>query len=121
MEVRAAVDWTNLEMTMNWTARSLFNLGEGIFWIVIGAIFIIISCRRTSVMNSALALAFVAFGISDFVEIRTGAWWRPAWLLLWKAVCVVTLIAAFFHYLRRKSTKKSPPKNAPAHAQKPRC
>lgn len=39
-----------------------------------------------------LALVFFAFGGSDVVEVRTGAWWRPWWLLIWKGVCVLIML-----------------------------
>ena len=40
-----------------------------------------------------LAAALVMFGLSDVVEVRTGAWYRPWWLLVWKGVCLVTIVA----------------------------
>ena len=39
-----------------------------------------------------LCVALIAFGVSDIVETRTGAWYRPWWLLAWKAVCVMVLV-----------------------------
>jgi len=35
--------------------------------------------------------AFLLFSGSDAMTITTGAWWRPWWLFVWKATCVVTL------------------------------
>jgi len=26
---------------------------------------------------------FTLFGLSDLVEVHTGEWWKPGWLLLW--------------------------------------
>ncbi|NET74529.1 MAG: hypothetical protein F6K62_27615 [Sphaerospermopsis sp. SIO1G2] len=40
----------------------------------------------------SLFLAFVGFGISDFLEIQTGAWWRPWWLFTLKAICLVSIV-----------------------------
>ena len=34
---------------------------------------------------------FIAFGVSDIVEVQTGGWWKPWWLLLWKGFCLVGL------------------------------
>ena len=31
-----------------------------------------------------LAIDLIAFGVSDIIETRTGAWWRPWSLLAWK-------------------------------------
>jgi hypothetical protein len=38
------------------------------------------------------AAVLLAFGGSDVVETRTGAWWHPWWLLVWKGLCVVALV-----------------------------
>lgn len=48
-----------------------------------------ISSRRAPVAILAAA-TLAAFGVSDLVETPTGAWWRPWWLLGWKAACVAT-------------------------------
>lgn len=51
------------------------------------------------------AVTLVPFGPSDVIEARTGAWWRPRWLLTWKAACIVALTALFvghYHRLRRR-------------------
>ena len=37
------------------------------------------------------AVVLLAFGLSDIVETRTGAWWHPWWLLVWKGACVLIL------------------------------
>jgi len=34
---------------------------------------------------------FILFGFSDGVEVQTGGWWKPWWLLLWKGFCVFGL------------------------------
>jgi hypothetical protein len=41
--------------------------------------------RSTKVYHIVLAIILILFGISDFVEMATGAWW----LLVWKMLCVV--------------------------------
>jgi hypothetical protein len=35
-----------------------------------------------------MAIILILFGISDFVEMVSGAWWQPWWLLVWKALCI---------------------------------
>jgi hypothetical protein len=52
------------------------------------------------------AAALVAFGISDIVEVQTGAWWRPWWLLAWKTVCVVILVMSVADAIRSRSTRQ---------------
>ena len=46
-------------------------------------------------MTRRIALALLAFAASDLVEIRTGACYRPAWLVCWKAACVGILAACY--------------------------
>ncbi len=99
------------------------NFFEGFFWIAIGLCFAE-SLRRPGLRKAKLiaTLNFIAFGLSDFVEYHTGAWWRPWWLLLWKAVCVCILMVQFIGYvkrrryrLKRKSARKQimPPELTP--------
>lgn len=54
-----------------------------------------------------LAIALVVFGFSDVVEARTGAWWRPWWLFVWKAVCVIALVATLVNYFRIRKRLRS--------------
>lgn len=84
--------------------HAIGNAIEGMVWIVVAVILIF---PRTNSLHRAecalAAAAFFAFGISDFVEIRTGAWWEPWWLLAWKAICVVGFVTAWLIYKRRKA------------------
>ena len=80
-----------------------FNFLEACFWISLGVAFLLAACskkrRRSPVITS---FVFVAFGISDLVEIQTGAWWRPWWLLAWKTVCVAMLVGLYAQYVQRR-------------------
>lgn len=75
------------------------NQAEAVFWIAIGMGFAVRGEtlarqpeRRGNRRLCWLAAAvLMAFGASDLVETQTGAWWRPWWLLLWKAACVIAL------------------------------
>lgn len=69
----------------------LANYAEAVLWFAVGVGFAIAACRRPSRRRAWLvaAAAFIAFGVSDVVEASTGAWWRPWWLLGWKAACVI--------------------------------
>lgn len=53
-----------------------------------------------------LAITLAVFGGSDLVEARTGAWWKPWWLFVWKAACVVVLLLAFIRYYRLTKGQK---------------
>lgn len=88
----------------------VLNLVEAGLWIVLGLIAAWQAARRRSAIRRdllLLAVALVAFGISDIVETRTGAWYRPWWLLLWKAACLAVMLALLVRHVRRRrrSTK----------------
>jgi len=79
------------------------NLVEGILWIVIGACFLVSLLRPAQRGTKPVAAAtFIMFGISDFIEMDTGAWWRPWWLLVWKGICVAAMAGLLIDYLRRR-------------------
>ncbi len=86
------------------------NFLEACLWVAIAAIAAVIAARNPGRVRSrclTLALTLVAFGISDVVETRTGAWWRPWWLLVWKAACVVVLLALLVeHYAGRRARRR---------------
>lgn len=83
------------------------NLYEGILWLAVGAGFVISLVKRDQRgAKIVAACTFVAFGFSDFVEMDTGAWWRPWWLFVWKAVCVILMAALFVAYLRRRRARQ---------------
>lgn len=81
------------------------NFGEAVLWLVIAGI-IAVRSRRADVVVRRLgviaAAAFVAFGVADVVEAGTGAWWRPWWLLVWKAACVMVFVGLFAGYVRHR-------------------
>jgi hypothetical protein len=83
-----------------------FNLCEGLLWggIAVGFAVVFIRKRKNPDLMLASGLLFLAFGISDFVEIRTGGWYKPWWLLLWKASCLLGF--AFVYALFRRRKKK---------------
>lgn len=87
---------------------SCFNLLEGFFWLAVAAGLSFAARRgrgspgdRRSAVAAHLAAGFFAlFGISDFIEISTGAWWRPWWLLGWKALCIGGLAVLYVRHVR---------------------
>jgi hypothetical protein len=83
--------------------QTTFNTVEAIVWfaIAIGLAWRSLSAAgRTKNIGITAAVAFAAFGVSDLVEIQTGAWYRPAWLLAWKVACIVILVACYFRMRR---------------------
>ena len=70
----------------------IFNLVEGVWWIGLGIWVWWCGVIRRRLHKTILSVILLLFGISDFVEMSTGAWWEPAWLLVWKAACVACVI-----------------------------
>ncbi|MHC4265575.1 MAG: hypothetical protein ACYSUK_06540 [Planctomycetota bacterium] len=90
--------------------HSHFNLVEGIFWIVLAFIVWVWSFKVESIFQKfhiVAGILLVAFGCSDFMEIRTGAWWKPWWLLVWKGVCLtgIVILLVWYYLLKRRDTK----------------
>jgi hypothetical protein len=76
----------------------VFNGGEAFLWLafaVIVAVRFHRAPRRVRRTARGLAIIFVLFAVSDVVEMRTGAWWRPPGLLFFKAACLAGLLWGF--------------------------
>ena len=76
---------------------TLFNGGEAILWMALATILAVHSRTASSNLRRAswvAAILLVAFGLSDLIEIQTGAWWQPPALLIFKGLCLVGLIAS---------------------------
>ena len=73
------------------------NVFEVFWWTGCGIVVLAQTLRAGGVHRGrgyVLAATFVLFGLSDVVELQTGAWWRPWWLLAWKAACIAVLVSA---------------------------
>ncbi|MCB1212027.1 MAG: hypothetical protein KDK97_22080 [Verrucomicrobiales bacterium] len=83
------------EDTLDFAAR--FNHAEALLWwgiaLILGLRFILAGTLWRS-LNWMLPMAFAVFGLSDWIEARTGAWWDPWWLLVMKAACVAVFLGA---------------------------
>ncbi|MBI2374880.1 MAG: hypothetical protein HYV07_12860 [Deltaproteobacteria bacterium] len=88
----------------------VFNLVEGTLWCAIGLAFLWRAGRAKGVQALARAAGatYIVFGFSDFVESRTGAWFRPWWLLVWKALSILTLLALYLRYRRTRNVSQTP-------------
>jgi hypothetical protein len=84
----------------------LSNRLEAALWIGVAIGFSVAAMRRSQFRLDCIigAIAFALFGVSDLVEATTGAWWRPWWLLAWKAACVL----AFLWLLKRYINLRTP-------------
>lgn len=82
---------------------------EAGLWMVIGAGFLIRAATKASFRKSCMVagVTFIAFGLSDVVEAKTGAWWRPWWLFGWKAFCVLMFaILLIQHVMFRRANRR---------------
>lgn len=73
-----------------------FNWVEGVFWIALATVVLWRGTRgdrRRMGVIASLAAALALFGVSDFVETWSGAWWKPWWLLAWKGTCLAVIAA----------------------------
>jgi hypothetical protein len=64
----------------------VFNLCEGVLWIVM-ALILSLRIKRQQEYRDLLMVssgAFFVFGISDFIEMSTRVWYTPFWLLIMK-------------------------------------
>ena len=71
------------------------NAVEAVIWWLIAATFAYYATRQSGPVRRRCwiaAVTFLLFGFSGIIEAQTGAWWRPWWLLAWKAACVVAMV-----------------------------
>jgi uncharacterized membrane protein len=84
--------------------HALGNKIECVLWVIIAFVFLIRSLALNDFRKILCGLCFTAFfmfGISDLVEVQTGAWYKPWWLLAWKIACVATMLACLLYYLKK--------------------
>ncbi|MEY3457282.1 MAG: hypothetical protein RL215_439 [Planctomycetota bacterium] len=91
--------------------HSLGNGIEAVVWWVLGLCVLAAAVRQNPQRRNIVivGMILILFGISDIVEISTGAWWRPWWLFAWKAVCIVTLCWQWYAYYKRQGFSSIPP------------
>jgi hypothetical protein len=72
-----------------------FNAAEAGLWTLFAVLVANLGRRVRGLgprLRVFLALAFLAFGVSDLIEMSTGAWWRPPGLLAYKGACLLGII-----------------------------
>ena len=93
-------------MPIELRSAEFFNFAEALLWLAFAGALLL--CRQKYLplhgKNRILLVSalFVTFGISDFVEMSTGAWWKPWWLFLWKAINTAALAYMTVALLRTK-------------------
>lgn len=81
-----------------------FNYGEAALWFTIGTGMLIAAIIRRKEKEWVkvyiiATFAFFLFGVSDLIEAKTGAWWKPRGLLVLNGICILAFIGC---YLRAK-------------------
>ena len=87
---------------------SVGNLIEAVLWFGFSIGFGVRAWQRKDERRRLfliLSAAFLAFGVSDLIERRTGAWWRPAGLLMFKAGCIAVFAWGAWKYRKIRSEK----------------
>ena len=81
-----------------------FNFFEGLLWTAIGVAFAWHAFRKAEYrrLQVGASVSFILFGISDFIEMRTGAWYIPWTLFLLKAACVISFLSLLRIYMITK-------------------
>jgi hypothetical protein len=85
-----------------WEFDQWFNFFEGCLWLVFAAMMAFRSRRMASHRPLALvaAAAFFFFGVSDFIETETRAWYEPIALAAMKGLCLGVLAGCLVLLLR---------------------
>lgn len=82
--------------------HATFNVAEAVFWVVL-AVVIAVRARFSHPalrrLGFLVAFAFFAFAGTDLIEAKTGAWYRPLWLLGYNAACLAVIAGCFVRYL----------------------
>jgi hypothetical protein len=89
--------------------HAVFNYAEAAFWWLLSLLFLVRAVRgehRWRQDQFILAIAFAGFGLSDLIEVGTGAWWRPWWLLALKTVCLLAIVRLLWKLWPLLKTKK---------------
>jgi hypothetical protein len=81
------------------------NYAEACLWAALAVAAVI---KRSGNASWLLATALLLFGLSDVVETRTGAWYKPWWLFAWKAICVLCILIFGIAAWRRRRGSTGP-------------
>ena len=84
-----------------WQFDQLGNAVEAALWMSVAAALLTRAAIRHDAYRTlacAAAGVFVAFGLTDVVEIYTRAWYRPWWLFTANAICVIGIAVCWWRY-----------------------
>lgn len=87
---------------------TVFNACEAALWLGLA---VLMGVRRMSGMTPKLRIQLVVcfglFGVSDLIEMQTGAFWRPLPLLFFKIVCLAGIVLGLRELARNRSSGRA--------------
>ena len=96
--------------------------GEAALWWLIAGVFLLYATRRSGPGRRRCRLAaaaFAVFGLTDVIEAHTGAWWRPWWLVVVKALCLGAMAWLLFDDFRHREPQTQPDNRQPDSREAP--
>lgn len=85
-----------------------FNSFEALMWLGLGLLLTFVARKKEYALYKthffAVAILFAVFGASDIVEVYSGAWWSPWWLLIWKTLNAISLLTLMIWLVRKIKT-----------------
>ena len=103
---RGSLEETQAQAKLLQTIYEDGNYIEAVTWGLFAAGFAVSAAKETGKVRLHRVIAtltFFLFGLSDIVEVQTGAWWHPWWLFLWKSFCVASMFGLLAVYWRDRS------------------
>lgn len=104
---------------MTWDFVQLFNIIEALYWSALGiGVGLAYRQRPPPISRTAVSLSItlLIFGLSDAIEVITGAWWKPWWLAMLKITCGVLISLGALQLWRRSAvTPPTEPDSCVAH------
>lgn len=79
----------------------IFNIIEIIFWLGMGSLLMYYSMKKAPSRKAhaaAAGITLLVFSITDIIEIFTGSWWDPWWLLALNMLCIFSLIMIYLTF-----------------------
>lgn len=84
----------------------LYNAIEVVLWGTIGLWLVMLNSLRGGYYRNCgllIGFFFLSFAITDGLEIETGAWWSPWWLLIWKILNITGFLIGYIQYKKIKN------------------
>lgn len=81
----------------------VFNGFEAVLWASLAVWNLMRTTQQPRQQVWLISGTLVLFAISELIELKTGAWWKPWWLAILKGVCIAVLISILIVAARKKT------------------